>query len=99
MLQLDFSPGAADLVELWIDSNESGSDYFRLLAKLVDGWIDFASEEFPKTVAKISDCELQFMSKKCKQKRQFIRDWVALHEAVVHCIPDEHEFRYFGSYL
>ena len=95
----DFPIGAHQLLDLWIDLPDN--DERILLARLIEKWIDFACEEFPKTAARISNSELQFLEKFDKQKAIFISQWMERFVSIggTSIKLTEHWFRYFGSWL
>ena len=61
-----------------------------------------ASEEFPKSIARLPDADLTFMVRLSQQKSRFIQHWMeqrgALHSADSVAFPTE-KYRYFGSFL
>jgi len=104
----DFPPVGRSLLDLFISGNESDMICHNLLARCVDKWNEHASEEFPKTAARISDSELQFQKRNDVEKGHFIEGWVKQYESIgVSGIRDpghksymsEYMFRYFGSFL
>ena len=72
------------------------------LANQVDAFVTIASEEFPKSIARLPDADLKFMVRLRRQKSKFIQQWMeqrdALHGADSVAFPTE-KYRYFGSFL
>ena len=67
MILDDFPPVASTLLNMLISLREE-SVCFKLLLRLIGKWTEHASEEFPKTVARINVAELQFQKKNLEEK-------------------------------
>ena len=72
------------------------------LANQVDAFMTIASEEFPKSIARLPDADLTFMVRLRQQKSRFIQQWIeqrdGLHGADSAAFPTE-KYRCFGSFL
>ena len=55
--------------------SEPQSECIKLLSGLIDRWIDFAAETFPKSAAGLSGGELLFQEKKRERKSDFVKKW------------------------
>ena len=79
-----------------------GSLCLPILSRLVEGWTELASEEFPKTIARLPDADMTFMNRNREKKREFIVQWVGLRDTFLGAraiLFPEVKYRYFGSFL
>ena len=95
----DFPASAITLMRLF--SNDKESPCCILLTNLIDGWIKFAGELFPKSVAELSGAELKFQDMKRIQKWSFAKKWMKLHQSDLGQLKDVDvmQFGNFGVFL
>ena len=79
-----------------------GSIGHNILIRAVKNWTIIASEEFPKSIARLPDADLEFQVRNRQQKKAFIAQWVNLRDSFLGTqatsFPKD-KFRYFGSYF
>ena len=79
-----------------------GSPHATILSKQINIFTTIASEEFPKSVARLPDADLQFQVRLRQRKKVFIGQWVEQRDALLGAdsslFPKE-KYRYFGSFL
>jgi len=95
----EFPPVALDLVSAFRVGGSIGHD---ILIRAVENWTIIASEEFPKSIARLPDADLEFQVRNRQQKKAFIAQWVNLRDSFLGTqaisFPKD-KFRYFGSFL
>jgi hypothetical protein len=95
----EFPSVAIDLLHAFATD---GSLCLSVLVQLVEGFTIIASEEFPKSIARLPDADLEFQVRCRQQKKVFIAQWIGHHEsflgAEAESFPVE-KYRYFGSFL
>ena len=79
----------------------SEGELSKLLCGLVQGFIDIAVDEFPKTVAHLSCAELQFIAKVQQRKIIFLKSWYKQYQADMpkEDWMDDVEIKSLGAYL
>ena len=79
-----------------------GSLCLDILTKVVENYTTIASEEFPKSIARLPDADLEFQIRNRQQKKSFIAQWIDHRNTFLGTDADSfpaEKYRYFGSFL
>jgi len=76
-------------------SNSPSCDHHKLLTSEVKGFIEIAADEFPRTLAKLSGSEMNFITRVRARQEEFIRKWGKEGKTSMSTL----QFKALGSFL